>query len=73
MGEFILYLRYFGGTGKVKKLINNKNVYIKKEHLNISKYNQAGNLQKLRIWKYDQASVDTLNQQNAHKNQSEIH
>lgn len=51
MSEFVLYLRYFGGTEKVKKnsLTINKNVYIKKEHLNISKYNQAGNLQKLRI------------------------
>lgn len=70
MSEFVLYLRYFGGTEKVKKnsLTINKNVYIKKEHLNISKYNQAGNLQKLRIWKYDQASVDKLNQQNAQKN-----
>lgn len=45
-----------------------------KEHLNILKCSQAGNMEKGKYLQiYDQASVVKLNQQNTHKNQYEIH
>lgn len=66
-----LDLYYDWGIWEAKKKVKKK---MCKEHLNIIKCSQAGNLEKGKYLQiYDQASVVKLNQQNTHKNQYEIH